>query len=88
MELEKPNVELGIYRLIHTALRDGNYYLSECDFISRDGELLAVLEWAPGPAGEQYPALTVPLDPTLLEETGRAGYHTYNGHLVDPRKTQ
>ena len=88
MSDHKPDLELGIYRVTHTLLRVGNYYTCESDFISRDDQLLSVLEWARAPSGEQYPALTAPLNFELFEEAGQPGYYTYRDPIVHPRETQ
>ena len=81
----KPDLEHGIYRVRHTlVLPSGACMSCESDFISRDGQLLLVLDWS----GDQ-PAVTLPLDETLLKPDARGeGYYEYSGQLVDPRTMQ
>jgi hypothetical protein len=88
MDDNKPNLELGIYRVTHTIVVGEVRYTVENDFISRDGELILVLEWG-GPTTSPFPLVTLELDPEQLTECpGMAGYYTYSGQLVDPRKVQ
>jgi hypothetical protein len=85
--MEKPNLEVGIYRVSHT-LRMGNaQFVCESDLVFLDGQPFVVLEWG-GPRENQYPSVKLPLDPAYLETTGREGYLNYSGQLEDPRSVQ
>jgi hypothetical protein len=84
----KPDLERGIYRVTHSLVIGDRRFIVENDFIFQDGDLILVLEWA-GPPDAQHPSVTLQLVPALLSECpGEAGYYTYSGELVDPRKVQ
>jgi hypothetical protein len=60
-------------------------FVCKSDLIFLNDQPFVVLEWG-GPPENQYPELTLPLDPAHLEPMrGDAGYFLYNGELVDPR---
>jgi hypothetical protein len=82
---DKPDLEHGIYRVLHSIIIGNVRHMVENDFIFQDDRLLLVLEWG-GLKENQHPALTLPLDPAYLEERpGMPGYFLYNGQLIDPR---
>lgn len=54
-----------VFRVRHTALIDGNYHQAVTDLIFRDGVPVGVLHWA-GPPGNEYPLVTLELDPAHL----------------------
>jgi hypothetical protein len=85
---DKPDLERGIYRVTLTLLPGQTRHIVENDFIFRDNELLLVLEWG-GPKTNQFPLVTLKLDPERLKESpSMAGYFVYDGDLVDPRTVQ
>lgn len=60
--------------------------ICESDLIFDEEGPLIVLEWARKPNGEQYPDVTLRLDPAQLTESpSRRGWFDYSGFLRDPR---
>jgi hypothetical protein len=86
MKVGKPDLARGIYRVTHTMLVGSARLICESDLIFLEGRPFVVLEWA-GPSENQYPGLTLPLDPAGLGGSTQDGRFVYNGRpeLVDPR---
>lgn len=83
---DKPDLEHGIYRVLHTLVVGGLRMKCESDLIFQNDQPFVVLEWG-GQLERQYPAVKLELNPTLLERNpSMAGYFLYSGQLVDPRK--
>ena len=87
---DKPDLKLGIYRIMltmHCKRASGELYWASVvvDLIWQNDLPIAVLEWG-GPQDKQYPYLTVKLDPELIVD-GQVpeAVRTYNGHIKDPR---
>ena len=86
---EKPDMAHGIYRVTHTLSMGTASHVCESDLIFLEGKPIVVLEWGDKPGSpEQYPMVTLPLDPAFLEETKPDGYFIYSGQLADPRSVQ
>jgi hypothetical protein len=84
----EPDLEHGIYRVLHTLQIGDVHHIVESDLIFRDGSPTVVFEWG-GPEDHQYPAVTLELDLELLSDSaGRPGYFDYSGQIVDPRSKQ
>ena len=71
---DKPDLEHGVYRVMHSLVRGGVRYICESDLIFKDGRPFVVLEWAGSP-GTLYPDRALALDPARLREgSGPRGY--------------
>ncbi|MDP2331173.1 MAG: hypothetical protein Q8M19_10830 [Reyranella sp.] len=84
---EQPDLEHGIYRVHHSLGVGKGVLVAESDLIfDENDQPVLVLEWGRKPDGEQYPDVTLKLDPALLTEApGPPGYFDYSGVLHDPR---
>ncbi len=75
-----------VYHVQHTAVIDGAYHIAVTDLVFRSGASFAVLAWRGAP-GNEYPLVSVPLDPTHLQElhSGRIDY-LYDGLIEGVQK--
>lgn len=83
----QPDLVLGIYCVTHQIMVGAARMIAESDFIFDNGTPTLVLDWETRPKGDQWPKLTLPLNPKLLKPAGKNGYFVYDGdELVDPRQ--
>lgn len=82
---DKPNLELGIYRVAYITLIGEWKMICQSDLIFVDDQPYIVLEWA-GPPENQSPYLKIAISPTLLHPPTMDGYTVYDGEVADPRK--
>jgi hypothetical protein len=76
-----------VFKVQHVVLIDGAWHHAITDLIFRGSQPIAVLAWG-GRPGNEYPLVSVPLDPVHLRQfPGGVADYLYERPIEDPRQS-